>query len=572
MQLKRREVTGKLLQQKTQLDPLIARVFAARGINSEAELQCDLRQLHPVSQLLNVEKGADLIADVMYKNQQILVIGDFDADGATSTALILRAMHLMDYHKIDFLVPNRFEYGYGLSPEIVEEAERFKPQLIITVDNGISSFEGVAVAKAKGWQVLITDHHLPANTVPDADVIVNPNQEGDEFPSKNLAGVGVSFYVVLALKKALHSRGWFNQRSIKPPNLTSLLDLVALGTVADVVPLDRNNRILVEKGLRNIRQGHCCLGINALFNIAGKNARRAVASDLGFTCGPRLNAAGRLDDMSVGIECLLAKDNYIAQQSAAALDTYNRDRREIEEDMKEQALELLEEMDLASEKNIPAIFCLYNEDWHQGVIGILAARIKEQFNRPVIVFADGDEDEIKGSARSIKGLHIRDLLDEVATQSPQLLSKFGGHAMAAGLSLYKKDLALFTKKMNKIVLKYCDDETFTEIFYSDGELSEQDFNLTIAEQLRNAAPWGQQFPEPLFDGSFQIMQKQILKQKHLRLLLKPEQGQNTISAIAFNTDVINWPEQGENVDLLYQFDVNEFRGKLSPQLIVRKRI
>ncbi len=572
MQLKRREVTGKLLQQETQLDPLIARVFAARGINSEAELQCDLCQLHPISQLLNVEKGAALIAEVMHKQQQILVIGDFDADGATSTALILRAMHLMDYQKIDFLVPNRFEYGYGLSPEIVEEAERFKPQLIITVDNGISSFEGVAAAKAKGWQVLVTDHHLPANTVPDADVIVNPNQEGDEFPSKNLAGVGVSFYVVLALKKALHSLGWFNQQGIEPPNLTSLLDLVALGTVADVVPLDRNNRILVEKGLRNIRQGHCCLGINALFNIAGKNARRAVASDLGFTCGPRLNAAGRLDDMSIGIECLLTDDNYIAQQAAAALDTYNRDRREIEEDMKEQALELLEEMDLASEKNIPAIFCLYNEDWHQGVIGILAARIKEQFNRPVIVFADGDEDEIKGSARSIKGLHIRDLLDEVATQSPQLLNKFGGHAMAAGLSLYKKDLALFTTKINKVVLKNCDDETFTEILYSDGELSVQDFNLTIAEQLRNAAPWGQQFPEPLFDGSFEIMQKQVLKQKHLRLLLKPEQGQNTVSAIAFNTDVINWPEQGENVDLLYQFDVNEFRGKLSPQLIVRKRI
>ena len=570
MQLKRREITGKIFNEDNEIAPLLKHIFAARGIDSETELQCDLRQLHPVSQLLNVEKAAELIASCMQNNEMILVVGDFDADGATSTALVIRAIKLMRYEKIDYLVPNRFEYGYGLTPEIVEAACRFQPQLIITVDNGISSIDGVAAAKVNGWKVLVTDHHLPAKTLPAADVIVNPNQQGDNFPSKNLAGVGVSFYVMLALKKTLQEKGWFKQHGMTSPNLISLLDLVALGTVADVVPLDQNNRILVEQGLRNIRQGRCCSGIETLFNIAAKNPRRAIAADLAFACGPRLNAAGRLDDMSIGIECLLAENDYTALEFSTTLDHYNRSRREIETDMKEQALEFLETLDLDNEKNIPPIFCLYNEEWHQGVIGILAARIKEQFNRPVIVFADADNGEIKGSARSINGLHIRDILDEVATQQPQLLQKFGGHAMAAGLSLQGEHFDQFTTTIQAIVLAHCDEETFTEILYSDGELAADVFSLEVAEQLRTAAPWGQHFPEPVFDGNFTIIQKQILKQKHLRLQLKPEDALQSVSAIAFNTDVNNWPEQGQRVDLLYQFDVNEFRNQLTPQLIIRK--
>jgi len=572
MRLKRRPLTGKITENGSTYSPLLQRIFAARGINSDDELRCDLRQLHPVSQLLNVEAAAELIAKHIQAGNNILVIGDFDADGATSTAVLVRALKLMGHPHIDFLVPNRFEFGYGLSPEIVDEAERFHPHLIITVDNGISSIAGVDAAKAKGWDVLVTDHHLPSETLPKADVIVNPNQAGDSFPSKNLAGVGVIFYVMLALKKTLQEQQWFSLQKIQAPNLIALLDLVALGTVADVVPLDRNNRILVEQGLRNIRSGKACFGINALFQVSGKNPQRAISSDLSFGCAPRLNAAGRLDDMSVGIACLLADDHYTAMDLATALDDYNRDRREIEDEMKEQAMDILETLNIAEEQNVPPIFCLYNENWHQGVIGIIASRIKEQFNRPAIIFAPADNGEIKGSARSIKGLHIRDILDEVASRKPNLLKKFGGHAMAAGMSLAADKLDIFSDTISDVVLSHCDDETFTEVFHSDGELAGNDFTLETAEQLRSAAPWGQHFPEPLFDGTFEIIQRQVLKEKHLKLILKPEDSQTTVSAIAFNTDVDNWPKQNEYVDLLYQFDVNEFRGSLTPQLIVRKRL
>ena len=496
MQLKRRTTTGKILTSHSTLSPLLQRVFAARGIDSEDELNCDLRLLHPVSQLLNVEKAAELISSHIQQSNTILVIGDFDADGATSTAVLVRALKLMGHQNVDFLVPNRFEFGYGLSPEIVEEAKRFKPHLIITVDNGISSIAGVAAAKQNGWDVLVTDHHLPAKELPNADVIVNPNQVNDTFPSNNLAGVGVTFYVMLALKKALQEQHWFSIQKIQPPNLISLLDLVALGTVADVVPLDKNNRILVEQGLRNIRAGKACAGINALFHVAGKNPLRAIASDLSFGCGPRLNAAGRLDDMSVGIECLLVNDSYTAMDLATALDDYNRDRREIESEMKDQAMEILDELEIAEEQNIPPIFCLYNDSWHQGVIGILASRIKEQFNRPAIVFAPADNGEIKGSARSIKGLHIRDILDEVATSQPSVLSKFGGHAMAAGMSLQADQLDLFTETISRIVLEHCTEETFTEVLYSDGELAAEDFNINMAEQLRTADRGGSTFLNP----------------------------------------------------------------------------
>lgn len=577
MILKEREITGIIIEESNDYPLFLKRILAGRGINSANEISGSLKELCPVSKLKNITQAAQLIARHIEKQNKILIVGDFDADGATSTALLIRALHLLGHTQVEYLVPNRFEYGYGLSPELVVEAEKSQPDLLITVDNGISSHKGVEIAKQKGWDVLITDHHLPAETLPEADVIVNPNLHDDEFPSKSLAGVGVVFYIVLALKKTLQEAEWFIQQNIAPPNLVQLLDLVALGTIADVVPLDRNNRILVEQGLQLIRQGKCTPGIQALFQVAGKSLQRAVSTDLGFVCGPRLNAAGRLDDMSVGIECLLTNDPSTAMDYAQLLDDYNRERREIEADMKQEAMSILDDLHMNKSDELPPVICLFNPNWHQGVVGILAARIKERFNRPVIIFAlasdDENETEIKGSARSIEGLHIRDLLADVDVQHPDLIKKFGGHAMAAGLSLKKTDFESFQQAITDIADKTCHKDIFTEQIFSDGELSTNEMTLENAEALRYLAPWGQHFPEPLFHGDFIIKQKQILKEKHLRLnLYQHSQPDQLLSAIAFNTDVENWPNQNETVQLLYQFDVNEFRGVKSPQLIIRKRM
>lgn len=577
MKLVRRELTGKLCKDISTAT-LLERVFAMRGINHHDELQIDLKNLHPISMLKDIETATKILIDAIRRQEKILIVGDFDADGATSTALAVRALRAMGHQQVDYLVPNRFEYGYGLTPEIVEEANKRSPSLIVTVDNGISSIKGVEKAKSLGIKVLITDHHLPAKETPDANAIVNPNQRGDEFPSKNLAGVGVIFYLMLALKISLQKQNYFSDNNLIAPNLTELLDLVALGTVADVVTLDQNNRILVEQGLRRMRSGKACEGIQALFRVAKRNINNAVSTDLGFACGPRLNAAGRLDDMSLGIECLLSDDAINAMDYASALDDLNIERRSIEENMKAEALSILEELDNNKlSGDLPPVLCLYNDAWHQGVIGILAARVKERYNRPTIIFAPADamniekaNAEIKGSARSIATIHIRDILDEVASSTPGLLEKFGGHAMAAGLTLEKSRFDEFTQAICHIVNKHVREETFVELHYSDGELEAQDFDLKCANELRFAAPWGQNFPTPIFDNHFTIINKRIIKERHLKLLLRTKGFERTVSAIYFNADLDNCPEEGAEVHLLHKLDVNEFRGSSSLQLMVEK--
>jgi single-stranded-DNA-specific exonuclease len=583
MKLVHRKATGGSSLKEGSNPSLLERVLSMRGVNSSGELLLQLKNLHPISKLKSIEQATTLLVDTIINKQRILIIGDFDADGATSTALSVRALNMMGHQKVDYLVPNRFEFGYGLTPEIVLEAKKFSPDLIMTVDNGISSIKGVEQAKSMGYKVIITDHHLPAKQLPKADAIINPNQVGCEFPSKNLAGVGVAFYLMLALKSALLKKQYFTKNNLVEPNLTELLDLVALGTVADVVPLDENNRILVEQGLRRMRSGLASAGINALFTVGKRNINNAVSTDLGFTCGPRLNAAGRLDDMSLGIECLLSNDPQQAMDYATALDDLNIERRAIEESMKAEALTLLEELDKDQFKGeLPSVICLYKSTWHQGVIGILAARVRERYNRPTIIFAQADPDDdsntdIKGSARSIPTIHIRDVFDEVATANEGLLEKFGGHAMAAGLTLDKSSLETFTQAICQVVESHADEETFQEVFYSDGQLKEEDFDLKNADSLRYAAPWGQHFPPPVFDNQFVVLNKKLLKEKHLKLLLrpcgdlqKPLQIQRTVQAIAFNIDLKDWPEEGSEVHLLYKLEVNEFRGNCCLQLMIEK--
>lgn len=580
MKLIQREAKGSIADND---NSLLNRVFAKRGINHGEELGCELKQLHSISQLKGIESAIDIIVDAFHAQSNILVVGDFDADGATSTVVALKAFELMGFSgKVDYLVPNRFEYGYGLTPEIVKVAAQYSPDIIITVDNGISSIAGVLQAKSQGYKVIVTDHHLPSKTLPEADAIINPNQHGDNFPSKNLAGVGVIFYLMLAVKTALQKQNYFEKNQILAPNLTELLDLVALGTVADVVPLDQNNRILVEQGLRRMRSGKACAGIQALFLIAKRNIHSAVSTDLGFTCGPRLNAAGRLDDMSLGIECLLSKNINTAMEMASALDDLNVERRAIEEEMKADALKLMEELDEdVLQGDLPEVICLYKENWHQGVIGILAARVREKYHRPTIIFApanidDGDTSsnlehrEIKGSARSIPTIHIRDVFDTVASQNEKLLEKFGGHAMAAGLTLNLNQLEQFQSAICDVVRQQANDETFQELHYSDGELLADDFELHQAELLRYAAPWGQHFPAPVFNNQFVIVNKRLLKEKHYKLILKPLDQSRSINAIAFNVEIDQWPEEGEIVHLLYRLEVNEFRDTRSLQLMVDK--
>ncbi len=557
---------------------LLDRVLANRGINTYEELNCELSQLHPVSTLKDIDKACEILLQAFDQSQNILIIGDFDADGATSTAVAVKSLKALGFKgQVDYLVPNRFEFGYGLTPEIVIEAEKFSPDIIITVDNGIASIKGVEKAHKLGFKVIITDHHLPGKKLPSADAIINPNQPFDHFPSKNLAGVGVIFYLMIAIKSKLQQQHYFEKNNLPVPNLTQFLDLVALGTVADVVTLDQNNRILVEQGLRRMRAGEACEGIKALFRVGKRNIRHAISSDLGFACGPRINAAGRLDDMSLGIECLLSKDSQHAMDLATALDDLNAERREIEDTMKAEALTLLEELDddqLSGE--LPAVICLYKDSWHQGVIGILAARVRERYNRPTIIFAPADSvnpkdsNEIKGSARSIQTLHIRDILDEVASLNPDLLEKFGGHAMAAGLTLKKQHLKRFTKAICDVVDKQANAETFQEVHLSDGELKADDFELKCADELRYAAPWGQHFPAPAFDNHFTIVNKRLLKEKHYKLVLRPLNQQRTVNAIAFNVDSECWPEEGDDVHLLYRLESNEFRDTVSLQLIIEK--
>lgn len=551
------------------IPPLLQRIYRNRGLKDAGECQYGLDRLLAVDNLLNCDRAAVLLANALAEQSRILVVGDFDADGATSTALALRGLRAMGAHYVDFLVPNRFEYGYGLTPEIVEVAREFRPDLIITVDNGISSIQGVRAAKSLGFQVLVTDHHLPGDELPDADVIVNPNQPGDGFESKNLAGVGVMFYVLAALRRELSTRSWFEQQGIDTPNLARWLDLVALGTVADVVPLDYNNRILVEQGLRRIRQNECVPGISALIRVSGRRQEVLTASDLGFAIGPRLNAAGRLDDMSIGIACLLTDDSKEAGLAAEQLDHLNRERRDIEQQMKEEAMISLEQLWQGwNADQSPYGVCLYDEHWHQGVVGILASRVKEQVNRPVIAFARDDQGDLKGSARSIPGLHIRDALDLVATRHPELLSRFGGHAMAAGLSLKTEHFSEFARAFDEVVRESLGEDDLKSVLWSDGGLKSDEMNLISARSLQRAGPWGQGFPEPLFDDEFEIVQRRIVGERHLKLVLKRQESSQIIDAIAFFFDPVDWPEECQRFRLAYRLSVNEYQGKESVQLII----
>lgn len=549
------------------LPPLLRRIYTTRQVTCARQLEKGLEALASPTALKGIEQAVVLLYDALCRQRRILIVADFDADGATSCALAVRALRALGAKAVCYVVPNRFEYGYGLTPEIVMVAAQQQPDVLITVDNGISSLEGVATAKELGMQVLITDHHLPGRVLPQADAIVNPNQPNDDFPSKSLAGVGVIFYVLLALRARLREAGWFAQQGIPEPNLGQFLDLVALGTVADVVPLDHTNRILVEQGLKRIRAGRCVPGITALIEVAGRNQARLSAVDIGFALGPRLNAAGRLEDMSYGIECLLCDDLERARSMARRLDTLNRERRVIEAEMQVQALADLERLQLSA-SDLPFGLCLFDKDWHQGIIGILAARIRERTHRPVIAFALDKDGHLKGSARSVPGLHIRDALDAVATRHPGLISKFGGHAMAAGLGLPLTCLEAFSQAFDAEVRRHLSLEDLCGRLLSDGELAAEELCLIVAEQLREAGPWGQGFPEPLFDGVFEVVSYRVLNDKHVKMVLRLPAGSAAIDAIAFNKAADFDGSDRRQVRIAYRLDINEWRGRRNPQLIV----
>jgi single-stranded-DNA-specific exonuclease len=566
--IQRREVPTETLPIFQQVPYALARIYAARGITHVEQLGRNLKELLPDTRMKGVDRAVERLVQALETRESILIVGDFDCDGATSTAVAVLGLRMMGAAAVDYLVPNRFEYGYGLSPEIVEVAHTQNPSLLITVDNGISSVEGVARAAQLGMDVIVTDHHLAGAVLPEAAAIVNPNQPGCEFPAKSTCGVGVIFYLLIALRRTLNANGWFESKKIAQPNLASLLDLVALGTVADVVALEHNNRTLVYQGLQRIRAGQARAGLLALIEISGRKRETLVASDLGFAVAPRLNAAGRLEDMSIGIECLLSEDDEYARELAQTLDQLNLERRGIEQEMQQQALAWLDKIHIDSE-SMPFGLCLYDEGWHQGVVGILASRIKERTHRPVIAFAPGDNGEIKGSARSINGLHIRDALDLIATRNPGLISKFGGHAMAAGLTLDVDKLEIFRQQFDQVARESLREEDLNQRLETDGALSASDLTLTLAEKLREAGPWGHHFPEPLFDGTFSILQQRVVGLRHLKLvLMEPTSGQ-AIDAIHFNADMSAWPnEAAQQVRCVYKLDVNEFRGQKTVQLLV----
>lgn len=542
------------------LHPVVRRVYAARGIASDSELDLSLDRLLPVGSLEGLDAATRLL-ELHRAAGRVLVIGDFDADGATSTALLVRALRALRFAHVDFLVPNRFRFGYGLTPEIVALAATRTPSLIVTVDNGVSSVAGVEAAREMGIPVLVTDHHLPGSVLPRAEVIVNPNLPGSQFGSPALAGVGVAFYLIAALAKAL------GETSFRAANY---LDLVALGTVADMVPLDRNNRILVSEGLKRIRAGRCVAGIRALLESAGRNKEQLSAADLGFGVAPRLNAAGRLTDMSVGIECLLADDFSEAQRLAALLAQLNDERREIEQRMQLEAVDLarnLREGEAAESLGI----CLFDENWHQGVVGLVAGRIKDRLHRPVIAFARAEDGSLRGSARSVPGINIRDALDSVAVLRPDLIDKFGGHAMAAGLSLRESNLPAFRLAFAAEIARRGNRELLSGVIFSDGALSAAELCIGTAQALRSAGPWGQGFPEPAFDGKFLVEEARIVGEKHMKMRLRPpSRSAESIDAIAFG--YMGSPSEnaglrgGATVELVYRLEINEYRGTARVQL------
>lgn len=549
-------------------DAFLSKIWAARGITSVAQVDHSLNGLLHYQALKDIDKAVSLLLRALKTQKSILIIGDYDADGATSTALMVEVLKAFGAQNVNFIVPNRFEYGYGLTPEIVELGLQYKPELLITVDNGIASIEGVAYAKEKGIDVLVTDHHLQGATLPDADAIVNPNQHACNFASKSLCGVGVAFYVLTALRAALVEINWFEARDIALPKMSRWLDIVALGTVADVVSLDFNNRIFVQAGLDRMRVGAIRPGIRALLLSAKRDLVGLQASDLAFAVAPRLNAAGRLDDMSLGIQCLLSTDEVTAQHYAQQLNDLNIERRQIEASMQAEAQAALDKL-VQADSELPAGICQYDATWHQGVVGILASRIKDKYHRPVIVFADESETLMKGSGRSIEGVHIRDILFEISVEHPEYIVKFGGHAMAAGLTLHKQYYEAFQTLFAQKVGKLLHDELGVRILYTDGEIASHHMTLNNAYAIRMSGPWGQHFPSPLFEGEFQIMDQKIVGEKHLKCALLDTRSGNVFPAIAFNVDLKKWPsEQGISVTVVYQLSVNSFRGNDSLQLMI----
>jgi len=553
---------------KSDLPILLQRIYANRNITSPDEVSYSLNRLLHFSSLKNIDLAVNCLIEALTNQKRLLIIGDFDADGATSTALMVLALRAFGFNYVDYLIPNRFEFGYGLTPEIVQVAHEKKPDLIITVDNGISSHDGVLEAKRLGIEVLITDHHLSPQDLPNAAVILNPNQIDDEFSSKNLAGVGVAFYLILALRSRLKTDGYFQKNGFNEPNLAAFLDLVALGTVADLVPLDYNNRVLVATGLSRIQRGDCRPGIKALLSISNRNYENISAADLAYAVAPRLNAAGRLDDMSLGVECLLTRDEKVALETAKSLDILNKERRELEYDMQTQAFNILGTLELS--KQLPHGVCIFNATWHIGVIGILASRVKERINRPVIAFAPQNNEELKGSGRSIEGLHLRDVLSNISTTHPNLIKKFGGHAMAIGLTLNTCDYEKFTLVFTEEVEKHLKNQELRTQIYSDGELQAEDFLIKTAKLLQNSGPWGQGFPEPIFDGVFNVLDQRLVGEKHLKLLLGiPGEQRLTLNAIAFNIDRNHWPNpRCKKVYLVYRLNLNEYNDSEYLQLVV----
>ena len=539
------------------LHPVLAKIYASRGVRDAAQLDTSLAGLLPFDPLLNCAAMAALLADAIAADKRLLIIADYDADGATACAVGMLGLKSFGA-KIEYLVPNRFEYGYGLTPEIVKLAAGRKPDYLITVDNGIASVEGVEEANRLGIRVLITDHHLPGDRLPDAACIVNPNQSGCLFPSKHLAGVGVMFYVLVALRAELRQRDAFRAR--KEPNLAELLDLVALGTVADVVRLDDNNRILVDQGLRRIRAGRARAGIDALFRVAGRDPSRAATYDLGFVAGPRLNAAGRLTDMSVGIECLLTQDPVRASELAKQLDALNRERRDIEAGMQATALALMDSIDAADTFSLS----LYDETWHQGVIGILAARLRERYHRPAIAFAPADGAEAKGSGRSIPGLHLRDALDLVTKRHPGLILRFGGHAAAAGLTVRRKDVAAFAAAFEEIVRGLVGPADLERLIETDGNLPAAQIDLAFAETLETGV-WGQGFLAPVFCDEYEVADQRVVGGRHLKLRLRAPDSTRIIDAILFGQE----EPLPSRIRAVYRVQVNEYKATRSVQLLVQ---
>ena len=548
---------------------VLRRIYACRGVTTPSELAYDLEYLPRFAELAGIDRAVELLAETIVDGGRIVVVGDYDADGATSCAVAVRALRGLGASEVHTKVPNRFTDGYGLTPSIVESVAELEPSLLMTVDNGVASVEGVAAARARGIRVIVTDHHLPGPELPDADALVNPNQSGDDSGLGYLAGVGVTFMVMVALRAGLRQRGWFAERSIEEPNLGDLLDLVALGTVADVVPLRHGNRLLVHQGLKRLRRGRGQPGLRALTEVAGRSLKRMSEVDLGFVLGPRLNAAGRLTDMELGVRCLLAESLGEALEPARELDRLNRERRTIEVRMESEAVEALESLGLESAAgDLPAGLCLFDEGWHQGVVGIVASRLKDRWHRPVIAFAPGEDGELRGSARSVAAVHVRDVIETIANQHPGLVGRFGGHAMAAGVTLERDHLEPFGEAFASEVDRVFPLDERHGIVDTDGGLAQADLDIRLAKEIRAGGPWGTGFPEPCFDGRFAVVDRKVVGKHHLKMRVRPAGGERVLDAISFRRTDKEWPQGPVEVEMVYRLEVNEYRGFETAQLVV----